>query len=78
MRLLGKRWKKLHRVTYIVGVLGIIHFIWLVKNVYTEPIIYGTILAILLLTRVKSIKQKVLRWRRKGLRRPVNHAASAD
>jgi sulfoxide reductase heme-binding subunit YedZ len=49
---------------YVVGVLGIIHFVWLVKNVYTEPAFYGTILAILLLTRVKLIKQAVIRWRR--------------
>jgi sulfoxide reductase heme-binding subunit YedZ len=64
MRRLGKRWKRLHQLIYVVGVLAIIHFLWLVKNVYTEPLIYGAILVLLLLTRVKSIKQRVLHWRR--------------
>ena len=64
MRKLGKNWKRLHKLVYLIGILGIIHFTWLVKNVYIEPIIYGTILAILLLTRHPRIKQPIQRWRR--------------
>ncbi len=61
MRRLGKKWKPLHQVIYLIGALAIIHFLWLVKNVYTEPLIYATILVLLLLTRVKIFKQKILR-----------------
>lgn len=78
MRKLGKKWKPLHRTIYVVAVLAIIHFIWLVKNVYTEPIIYGTIVTLLLLTRVKFIKQKVLRWRRRPSTKGVTRTVSAD
>lgn len=79
MRLLGKRWKRLHRLVYAIGVLGIFHFLWLVKNVYTEPIIYGAILTLLLLTRVSKIKVRVLRWRRRIIRRPATgNALSTD
>jgi sulfoxide reductase heme-binding subunit YedZ len=64
MRRMGKRWKRMHQLVYIVGVLAVIHFLWLVKNVYTEPLIYAAILLVLLLTRIKTIKLRVLRWRR--------------
>jgi sulfoxide reductase heme-binding subunit YedZ len=63
MRGLGKRWKTLHRWVYVAGVLAVLHYFLLVKNAYTEPLIFATILAILLLTRLKPIKLTILRWR---------------
>jgi len=48
MRRLGRRWKSLHRLVYLIAILGVIHFIWLVKADYREPLIYGLILALLL------------------------------
>lgn len=48
MRRLGRRWKSLHRLVYLIGILGVIHFAWLVKADYREPIIYGLILCLLL------------------------------
>lgn len=62
MRWLGKKWKPLHRLVYVAAILAILHFLWLVKNVYTEPIIYGSIVVLLLLTRLNRVKQGVLRW----------------
>lgn len=64
MRRLGKNWKRLHRLVYVAVILVIIHFLWLVKNVYTEPLFYATIVTILLLTRVGPIRQRILRWQR--------------
>ena len=64
MRKLGKNWKRLHKLVYLIGVLGIIHFVWLVKNVYTRPILYGSVLAILLLARVGPVKRQLWRWRK--------------
>lgn len=47
-RLGARRWQSLHRLVYLIGVGGIVHFLWLVKSDLREPLIYGTILAALL------------------------------
>ncbi|NNJ72931.1 MAG: sulfoxide reductase heme-binding subunit YedZ [Enterobacterales bacterium] len=61
MRRLGRRWKKLHRLTYVIAILGVWHFTWQVKLDLTEPYIYITILTLLLLWRMrKRIKNSVL------------------
>ena len=53
IRLLRDRWKKLHKLIYIISLLGIIHYLWLVKVVTVEPLIYLIIIVILLTLRVK-------------------------
>jgi len=42
------RWKRLHRLVYLVGVFGVIHFVWRVKADLREPLIFAAILAVLL------------------------------
>jgi sulfoxide reductase heme-binding subunit YedZ len=49
-----KRWKALHRAIYAIAVLGVIHFMLLVKADRTQPLIYGGILAALLGYRLWS------------------------
>lgn len=44
----GARWKKLHKLVYIIAPFGVIHFFLLVKADVREPLIYGAILAFLL------------------------------
>ena len=44
---LGERWKQLHRLVYLIAVLGVLHFWWLVKKDIREPLIYALILALL-------------------------------
>ncbi len=39
-RLGGKRWNRLHRLVYVAGTAGCIHFLWAVKKDKTEPILY--------------------------------------
>lgn len=51
MKRLGKRWVTLHKTVYIIAALAVLHFVWLVKSDYTQPVIYATILAVLLLAR---------------------------
>jgi sulfoxide reductase heme-binding subunit YedZ len=51
MRRLGRRWQRLHRAVYLIGLLGILHYVWLVKADLLEPLIYATLLAILLAAR---------------------------
>ena len=49
----GKRWQMLHKLAYVIGILGIVHFYLRIKgNDHTEPLIYGGILAVLLGVRV--------------------------
>jgi len=53
IRRLGRRWQSLHKLTYLVVILAVLHFIWLVKADYLEAGIYAAIGAILLLQRIK-------------------------
>lgn len=54
MRRLGPQWQALHRLTYVVPVLGVLHYWWhkAGKNDFTQPALYGMIVAVLLLARV--------------------------
>ena len=56
MMFLKDKWKKIHRLIYIIAILGVVHFIWLVKKDLTEPLIYMAIILILLLFRLKFKK----------------------
>jgi sulfoxide reductase heme-binding subunit YedZ len=48
MKRLGGRWKKLHRLVYVIAGLGVWHFYWQVKLDILEPLVYIAILAVLL------------------------------
>jgi sulfoxide reductase heme-binding subunit YedZ len=52
MRRLGRRWQQLHRLIYLIALLGVIHFLWLVKKDLTEPLIYAAVLSLLLVVRL--------------------------
>ncbi len=56
MRRLGKKWKQLHRFVYLVGILVIIHYLWLVKSDIREPLIYGAVVVFLLLMRISCVR----------------------
>ena len=56
MSVLKQYWKKLHRLIYLIAILGVTHFIWLVKKDVTEPLIYLLIILFLLAFRVKFKK----------------------
>lgn len=47
-RLGAKRWQRLHRLVYLAGIGGVVHFMWLVKSDIREPFLYAVILALLL------------------------------
>ena len=48
IRRLGRNWARLHKLVYAVGVLAVLHFWWLVKSDIREPLLYATLLALLL------------------------------
>ncbi|MEQ1830080.1 MAG: ferric reductase-like transmembrane domain-containing protein [Pirellula sp.] len=47
-----KRWKLLHRLAYVVAVLGVVHYYMLVKSDVRQPIAFGVLVAILLSSRL--------------------------
>jgi sulfoxide reductase heme-binding subunit YedZ len=53
MKILKAKWKKLHRLIYLISLCGAIHYLWLVKRDLTEPIIFLTVILILLALRFK-------------------------
>jgi sulfoxide reductase heme-binding subunit YedZ len=52
IRRLGPRWKELHRAIYVIGVLAVLHYLWLVKADLLEPVLYAGALAGLLAARL--------------------------
>jgi methionine sulfoxide reductase heme-binding subunit len=48
MRRLGRRWAKLHRLVYVIAMLGVWHFYWQEKVDVREPLLYAAALALLL------------------------------
>ena len=53
VRLLKQNWKKIHRLIYIIGIFGVLHYIWLSKTIFFKPLIFLIVLIILLLFRIK-------------------------
>ncbi len=51
MRRLGRRWGQLHKLVYATALLGVLHFLWLVKADKREPLIYFAVFAVLMLWR---------------------------
>jgi len=53
-RLGAQRWQWLHRLIYIIAPLGILHFWWMKagKHDFAQPLLFGAIVAVLLLVRV--------------------------
>ena len=47
-RLGGKRWNRLHKLIYVISVLGVIHFWMAVKKDVSDPAMYGAFVALLL------------------------------
>ena len=52
MFLLKQNWKKLHRLIYVIAILGSLHFIWLSKTIYFKPLIYFVLITVLLVLRI--------------------------
>jgi len=45
---LGRNWQRLHRLVYLIGMLGVVHYWWLVKADISEPLLYAGLLTMLL------------------------------
>ena len=60
VRRLGERWKQLHQLVYLIAILGVVHFWWLVKKDIREPLLYASILLLLLAIRIYYKKDSII------------------
>ena len=72
MKRLGKNWKRLHRLVYIISPLVVIHFFMAKKGDLlnlsgdiVQPLAYGTVAILLLLLRVAPIKKPLIALRQR-------------
>ncbi len=63
MRRLGKNWERLHWLVYPAALLSVLHFLLLVKADIRGPMLYGIIVVLLLLVRLRCGKSPVGRLR---------------
>jgi methionine sulfoxide reductase heme-binding subunit len=73
-RLGAQRWQALHRLVYVIAVSGVVHYFWLVKKDITQPLIYGAIVAVLLLVRVLFARRDSRRTRGASAPAGAKHA----
>ncbi len=65
-RLGAAAWRRLHRLAYAAGVLGVLHFLWLAKVGRQEPYLYAGWLALVLGVRVWDAgRRRIRQWRRR-------------
>ncbi len=56
-RKLGRCWQLLHNFVYLVAILAPIHYLWSVKIISPQPLIYAGVAIALLLCRYKKFRQ---------------------
>jgi sulfoxide reductase heme-binding subunit YedZ len=67
-RLGARRWQRLHRLVYLIGIGGVIHFWWLVKADVTQPALFAATLLVLLGSRVvHALRSRALSLWRTGV-----------
>lgn len=67
----GKRWNRLHKLVYLTAIGGVVHYLWLVKADIQRPLIYGSILAVLLGVRAwYALKPVLARWSPRSVETP--------
>jgi sulfoxide reductase heme-binding subunit YedZ len=60
-RKMGRRWKDLHRLTYLVAFLGWLHLLWLSRSDVRDAVVYGLLLGFLLILRSSSLSKTLRR-----------------
>ena len=59
IKILKHNWKNLHRLIYVIAIFGSLHYIWLSKTIFFKPLIYTSIIVVLLALRIKIKKRDV-------------------
>lgn len=60
-RKLGRNWKKLHRLVYLINILAVLHVVWIVRSSYGDAVLYGSLVAFALLYRLLRSQVEVVR-----------------
>jgi sulfoxide reductase heme-binding subunit YedZ len=60
-RLGARNWRRLHRLVYVVGLAGVLHYLWLAKKANPEPYYYAAVLALLLGVRGADRARRAVR-----------------
>ena len=55
-RKMGRNWRKLHRLTYLVAVLVWLHLLWLSRSDIGEAVVYGAVFVLLFALRIPQKK----------------------
>jgi sulfoxide reductase heme-binding subunit YedZ len=53
---LGKNWKRLHSLVYVIDILAALHYVWVVKQGVVEPYIWMIVILFLLVLRLPPIR----------------------
>lgn len=61
-RRLGARWKKLHKLVYVILGLALLHFLWIVRADLKEWSIYAVIGVGLLALRIPAVTRRIPRF----------------
>ncbi len=61
MKRLGRRWQQLHRLAYVTAILGVLHYLWLVKADVQRPLIYAALLTLLLAYRAYANRRRLMK-----------------
>ena len=56
-RKLGRRWQTLHNLVWLVAILAPVHYLWSVKILSPQPVIYAALAFVLLALRYKKFRQ---------------------
>ena len=64
-RRLGARWKKLHRLVYVILGLGLLHMLWIVRADLKEWAIYAAIGCCLMILRIPAVMRRMPRLYKK-------------
>ncbi len=75
-RRLRKTWKRIHRLVYAAGILVIVHYVWVQKSDIREPLVWGTVLALLLVLRLPPVRKAIVGWRMRWQQRRGESAAA--
>lgn len=59
MRRLGKGWKKLHRMVYLILLIVLLHMLWVVRSDAERWALYAMVAAVLLMARVPLIERRL-------------------
>lgn len=68
MRRLGKRWKSLHKLSYSILGLVLLHFFWVVRADLREWATYAVVATLIMATRLPPVARKLPRLRQRLVR----------